>query len=138
MNYAYDPTSWTIEAAYLFGDEFIVTPTMDPGATSVEVYFPPLSGNWVHLVKPPPSPSDHFLTLSALLSGEEMLSTLPLQGNELQSQLGWDSLLSSIKKILSLGTLCDHISSTAVTPKDTPGNITTLMAMTITMRSTSQ
>jgi alpha-glucosidase (family GH31 glycosyl hydrolase) len=51
MNYAYDPQVWTIETAYLFGDDFIVAPTMDPGATSVEVYFPPQSGDWIHLVR---------------------------------------------------------------------------------------
>lgn len=72
MNYAYDPISWTIESAYLFGDEFLVSPTMDPGATTVTVYIPPCSGNWVHLV----SSILHSSVLTHLLSGVEISSLL--------------------------------------------------------------
>ena len=50
MNYAYDPSAWRVEEAYLFGDDFLIAPCMNEGATTVDVYFPALSGLWVHLV----------------------------------------------------------------------------------------
>ncbi len=51
MNYAYDVTSWSIQHGYLFGDDFLVYPCMDEGSTSVQVYIPPYSGVWIHLVR---------------------------------------------------------------------------------------
>ena len=51
MNYAYDPEAWKVEEAYLFGDDFLVSPCMEEGATSVAVYIPAHSGTWVHLVR---------------------------------------------------------------------------------------
>ena len=50
MNYAYDEEAWTIEEEYLFGDDFLIAPCMEEGATSVDVFIPSLSGSWVHLV----------------------------------------------------------------------------------------
>lgn len=50
MNYAYDAAAWQVEEAYLFGDEYIVAPCMEKNKTSVVVYFPALSGRWIHLV----------------------------------------------------------------------------------------
>lgn len=49
LNYAYDLNSWNIETAYLFGDEFLVAPTLDPKTNNVTIYFPINSGNWIHL-----------------------------------------------------------------------------------------
>ncbi len=50
MNYAYDDASWSVENEFLFGDDFLVAPCMDEGSVQVSVYFPALSGHWIHLV----------------------------------------------------------------------------------------
>jgi alpha-glucosidase len=50
MNYAYDDEAWTIQDAYLFGDDFLVAPCTDEGSVVVDVYMPAFSGNWVYLV----------------------------------------------------------------------------------------
>lgn len=53
MHYAYDPVVWTMEPQlqYLFGSEFLVAPCMFQGGQNVSVYFPALSGPWIHLVR---------------------------------------------------------------------------------------
>jgi len=49
MNYAYDAAAWSKQEEYLFGDDFLVAPCMEEGAVTVQVYFPSMSGAWVHL-----------------------------------------------------------------------------------------
>jgi alpha-glucosidase (family GH31 glycosyl hydrolase) len=51
MNYAYDDMAWIVEEAFLFGDDFLVAPCLEPNGTVVNVYFPAASGWWMHLVR---------------------------------------------------------------------------------------
>ncbi|CAM9105451.1 unnamed protein product, partial [Ectocarpus fasciculatus] len=72
MNYAYDATAWRVEEAYLFGDDFLVAPCMDEGSTSVDVYFPALSGRWVHLW------SGRVVDMSASVAGLQVTVPAPV------------------------------------------------------------
>ena len=41
---------WNVYESFLFGDEFLIAPVLQPNATTVSVFIPPRSGGWVHLV----------------------------------------------------------------------------------------
>lgn len=47
--YGQDPKVWDITEAFSFGEDFLIAPCMDEGATSVTVYFPAGSGPWIHI-----------------------------------------------------------------------------------------
>jgi hypothetical protein len=50
LHYGYDDAVWELGEQYLVGTQLLVAPVLHEGATSVEVYFPHLSGSWVHIV----------------------------------------------------------------------------------------
>ncbi len=50
LHYGYDEAVWTLTEQYLVGTQFLAAPVLYEGATSVDVYFPKLSGTWVHIV----------------------------------------------------------------------------------------
>ena len=50
LHYGYDDAVWDLKEQYLVGTEMLVAPVLYEGATSVDVYFPRLSGSWVHIV----------------------------------------------------------------------------------------
>jgi hypothetical protein len=50
LHYGYDDAVWELGEQYLVGKQLLVAPVLHEGATSVEVYFPRLSGSWIHIV----------------------------------------------------------------------------------------
>jgi hypothetical protein len=50
LHYGYDDAVWELGEQYLVGTQLLVAPVLHEGATSVEVYFPRLSGSWIHIV----------------------------------------------------------------------------------------
>ena len=50
LHYGYDEAVWNLTEQYLVGTQFLAAPVLYEGATSVNVYFPKLSGTWVHIV----------------------------------------------------------------------------------------
>lgn len=79
MHYFYDTVLWTTafntngaQLQYLFGEDFLIAPTVDQGADAVSMYLPAYSGPWIHLwsgltVTLPlsPSPTGLWLTVPA-------------------------------------------------------------------------
>lgn len=51
LHYGYDDQVWDLTEQYLVGTQMLVAPVLYEGATSVNVYFPKLSGSWVHIVR---------------------------------------------------------------------------------------
>lgn len=49
LHFPDDPVAPTLIYQYLFGEEMLIAPVLDPGKTSIKVYFPPVVGGWVHL-----------------------------------------------------------------------------------------
>jgi alpha-glucosidase (family GH31 glycosyl hydrolase) len=50
LHYGYDDAVWELGEQYLVGTQLLVAPVLHEGATGVDVYFPRLSGSWVHIV----------------------------------------------------------------------------------------
>jgi alpha-glucosidase (family GH31 glycosyl hydrolase) len=50
LHYGYDSAVWGLGEQYLVGTELLAAPVLYEGASAVDVYFPRLSGSWVHIV----------------------------------------------------------------------------------------
>lgn len=49
LHYGDDPVTWTLDAQYMVGSEWIFAPVMQDGVSTVKVYLPEEKGGWIHL-----------------------------------------------------------------------------------------